>query len=177
MSGKDKGAVLSPCGTYRYHLWRRVGGPRPGAHGQSLMPGDGASGRVAFVMLNPSTADANVDDPTIRKCVGYARRWGFEWLDVVNLFALRATDPRELKLCKSRDAIGPDNDEHLLRVCTAASLVVCAWSNQGRLYNRDLRVRRLLGSVKLHRLKGNQDGSPSHPLYLRGDLTPTEWQP
>jgi hypothetical protein len=175
VTAPDKGAVLSPCGTYRYHLWRRVGGPRPGAHGQTLEPGDGAYGRVAFVMLNPSTADASVDDPTIRKCVGYARRWGYEWLDVVNLFALRATDPRRLHDRSGLVRIdGPENNEHIVRVATAAKLVVCSWGRHGALQERGAVVLEMLRHLqdRLCYLKLNKDGSPGHPLYTRGDLRP-----
>lgn len=173
VSGADKGAVLSPCGTYRYHLWRKI---ELGVteRGRRL------SGRVAFVMLNPSTADAEQDDPTIRKCIGYARRWGYEWLDVVNLFAFRATDPKELYADEHRfRLVGDDNQRHLSAVCGAASLVVCAWGKHGGHLNRGKSVRYHFGEagVKLHHLKLNGDGSPAHPLYLKGDLQPTEWLP
>jgi hypothetical protein len=90
-------AVLSDCGTYRYRLGRRW-----------------AEGPVdVWIMLNPSTADATVDDRTIRRCMEFSRRWGAGALVVGNLFALRATDPAEL--VRHPDPIGPDNDEHLTR--------------------------------------------------------------
>jgi hypothetical protein len=174
VTGKDHGAIISPCGFYRYHLWRRVGGQRPGAHGQTLMPGDGASGRCVFVMLNPSTADADRDDPTIRRCSVYARRWGFEWLDVLNIFAYRSTDPSVLP--KVPAPIGPENDRYLITVGRNA-LVVCAWGKPGALYGRGREVAAMLRDrgVKPHYLKLNGDGSPAHPLYLKSDLVPTEW--
>lgn len=177
MSTQDKGAVLSPCGTYRYHLWRRVAEERPSANPSNAGFDGYLGGRCAFVMLNPSTADANVDDPTIRKCIGYARRWGFEWLDVVNLFAFRATNPERLYDDYGTEPIGPDNDETIDRVCSEAALVVCAWGKHGGFRGRGAKVRADLRKRvrSLCYLKLNGDGSPSHPLYLKGDLTPTEW--
>jgi hypothetical protein len=168
MTGQpDKGAVFSGCGAYRYHLWRRVQmriGPRAGT-------------RVAVVMLNPSTADAELDDPTIRRCIGFARRWGFEWLDVLNIFALRSTDPT--RLYEDLAPTGPDNDRRLVAVGSGAELVVCAWGAHGSLNGRGRAVAAMLrvSGIKLHHLKLNGDGSPGHPLYLKGDLQPTEWAP
>src|SRR5438128_11131670 len=104
------GATFSRDRRYRYRLWRRW---------------DRSRAVVAFVMLSPSTADAMHDDPTIRRCVGFARAWGCGGVDVVNLFALRATDPRALR--KAADPIGPANERHLRRAVRAAGLVVLAW--------------------------------------------------
>ena len=103
------GATFSRDRRYRYRLWRRW---------------DRSRAVVAFVMLNPSTADAMHDDPTIRRCVGFARAWGFGGVDVVNLFALRATDTRALR--KAADPIGPANDRHLRRAVRSAGLIVLA---------------------------------------------------
>lgn len=107
-----RNAELSPCGLYRYWLWRKWS--------------DGGK-RVTFVMLNPSTADALMDDPTIRKCVGFAKRLGFDELFVVNLFAYRATEPKELQRVGWRIAEGPANDNHTATACMLASLVIAAW--------------------------------------------------
>ncbi|HEX2136504.1 MAG TPA: DUF1643 domain-containing protein [Microvirga sp.] len=102
-------ALFSPCGAYRYRLARRwAEGPM-----------------VAFIMLNPSTADGSIDDPTIRRCIGYAQTWGYGALAVGNLYALRATEPAELR--RARDPTGPDNDRHLEGMTRAAARVVCAW--------------------------------------------------
>lgn len=164
----DKGAVISECGTYRYHLWRKV--DQKGAKG---------IGRAVFIMLNPSTADAEQDDPTIRKCVGYARCWGFEWLDVVNLFGFRAKDPKDLvrRVDFEGGAVGPENDVHVTSVCREAQLVVCAWGAHGGLASRDMIVRGTLrgGGIKHHYLKLNGNGTPSHPLYLQSGLQPRLW--
>src|SRR5262245_11810739 len=111
-------ALISPCGQYRYHLSRVW---------------DAARLRVCYIMLNPSTADANKDDATIRRCIGYAQRWEvckgvpFGGIDVVNLYAYRATNPTALKLVA--DPIGPDNDLWLKRVCSSeeVGMIVAAW--------------------------------------------------
>src|SRR4028119_2392792 len=96
-SGREhRGAIFDPTRTYRYALWRTWDAARP---------------PVAFVLLNPSTADARRDDPTIRRCANFARTWGFGGLEVVNLFAFRATHPTDLKC--AADPVGPQNDVHL----------------------------------------------------------------
>lgn len=158
----SKSAVLSPDGLYRYTLTRELSDdPRT----------------VNFVMLNPSRADHEVDDPTATRCIGYARRWGFGRLVLTNLFALRSTDPKALR--SASDRIGPDNDRHLVEQARGASLVVCAWGNDGALGERWRRVVKLLteAGVTLHALKLTGQGRPSHPLYLPGDAVPFEWRP
>lgn len=159
--GARRGAILSSCGKYRYHLWRDF---------------DGGKGLVTFIMLNPSTADAYIDDPTIRKCSYYAQAWGFGRLGVVNLFSYRATDPKELLRVEA--PIGPDTRQQIQLAAHASDMVVCAW---GRLHKtlaaRQVDVLRLLE----HRAGGvyclglNNDGSPKHPLYLRNELQPMVW--
>lgn len=153
-------AMFSPCGRYRYRLRRQL---RP--HG----------GRVClFVMLNPSKANATDDDPTIRRCIGFARAWDFDWLKVVNLFALTATDPAEM--LRATDPVGPDNDPHLRGEAGAADLVVCAWGKHGSHLGRDRVVADLLYHYDLHCLGTNKDGSPKHPLYCRADTQPMPWR-
>lgn len=154
-------AVLSPCGLYRYRLGRTW---------------DASTARVCWVMLNPSTADASVDDPTIRRCIGFARAWGFGGLDVVNLFALRSPDPRALRT--AADPVGPENDRHILDVAGRAGLVVCAWGADGFARSR---ARSVLGSLAarglvVHRLASTREGAPAHPLYLAGGLMPVPWR-
>lgn len=145
-------AVLSPCRTYRYELWRRW----------SNAPA------CVFVGLNPSTADETNDDPTIRKCVGYAKRWGYGSLCMVNLFAFRATQPKDM--LAAADPVGPENDATLQRLARSAAIIIAAWGNDGGHLGRDKVVIEMLPA--LHCLKRNKDGSPAHPLYLRGDATP-----
>jgi len=128
---------------------------------------------VNFLMLNPSTADANVDDPTIRRCIGYARAWGYGSLVVTNLFAWRATDPKQLK--SIMDPVGPKNDRVILETARAAHMVIAAWGNHGNLHGRDDAVRRLLAEagIALHCLTVSPgSGQPAHPLYLPACLTP-----
>jgi hypothetical protein len=148
------GATLSQDGRYRYRLWRTFG----------------TGGTLCFVMLNPSTADASADDPTIRKCLGFARRLGFGGIDVVNLFAWRATDPGDLP--HVTEPIGAENDDWIVDRCKAADLVVAAWGAT-KLPNRMVErraceVRRLLSSagVTLQCLGCSQEGAPRHPLML-----------
>lgn len=132
--------------------------------------GDGAT--VTFVMLNPSTADATTDDPTIRRCIRFATTWGFGRLEVVNLYALRATDPAEL-WCAA-DPVGPDNDTHLARAMATADLVVAAWGAR-RPPGHAERVDLVLGRASVHCLGRNRDGSPRHPLYVPAGTPPTPW--
>ena len=117
----------------------------------------------------------SVDDPTIRKVMTYSRRWSFAELTVVNLFALRSTDPRALK--GHRDPVGPENDAHLLAAARRADAVVCAWGNHGVLLGRSERVGAMLADagVEARCLRISGTGQPWHPLYLPGDIKPIEW--
>jgi hypothetical protein len=126
---RDRGAFID--GVYRYSLWRHLG--------------DGP-GRVLFVMLNPSTADETTDDPTIRRCATFATGWGYGHLEVCNLFAYRAIDPRQLR--RVGDPVGPLNDSMIARADV---------------------VMGLLRSSTVYCVGTTRDGFPRHPLYLRGD--------
>jgi hypothetical protein len=160
----DRGAVFSPCGRYRYRLWRATGAPR-----------DRRDRRVLWVMLNPSTADADRDDATIRRVIGFSRRWGYWRLDVCNLFAWRATDPAELTTVA--DPVGPENDGHIVQACETAADVILAWGGcmPPRFGNRPLAVLRLLNRP-LHCLGRTQAGQPAHPLRLPNDLDTMPWE-
>ncbi|MFL5328252.1 MAG: DUF1643 domain-containing protein [Gemmataceae bacterium] len=145
-------AQFSRCGRYRYRLTRHWGvGPR-----------------VTFVMLNPSTADAERNDPTIRKCIGFAQRWGCGRLQVVNLFALRATSPAELR--RVSDPVGPRNRGMIERVLAEpGGIVVCAWGVHGQLMEQGDKVAAWLehiGNRELMCLGRTSAGHPRHPLYL-----------
>jgi hypothetical protein len=160
----NRGAVLSECGRYRYRLWRHWG--------------DGDA-RVCFLMLNPSTADANVDDQTIRKCIGFARQWGqqscnpvYGAIDVVNLFAWRSTDPKGL--LDVADPVGPDNDATIRLVLANAQRIVYAWGRHsprvralvsGRLAHLAW-VGRTMPGFEIVTLGRCADGSPRHPVML-----------
>jgi len=126
-------------------------------------------------MLNPSTADASRLDPTVRRCAGFATTWGAGALEVTNLFALRATDPNELRSAEA--PIGEGNDEAILAGALAADLVVCGWGIHGSLGDRHHDVLMLLfgAGVQPTVLGLTKDGHPRHPLYLRGDLLPTSF--
>jgi len=162
-----RSAVFSPCGQYRYRLTR------------SWARGDVPSFSVTFVMLNPSVASHEIDDPTIRRCMGFARAWGAEKMDVVNLFGWRATDPRALR--KVASPIGPENEIFVLQTAKLADRVVCAWGTSGGKLGKERAARlvRVLGdcSISLSTLGLTQDGTPRHPLYLAGDLVPQPWKP
>jgi len=125
------------------------------------------------VGLNPSRADATVDDPTLRRCIGFARSWGFSGLRLANLFAWRAPDPRALG--RLQDPVGPEADRWLVRLADGADLVLAAWGNGGRLGGRSQAVLRLLPA--LHVLRLTQAGEPAHPLYLPAALQPQPWSP
>ncbi len=146
-------ACISPCGTYRYRLNRTW---------------DETRGRVVWVMLNPSSADAEQDDPAIRRCVGFARAWGYGAIEVVNLFAARCTYPKELR--KFPDAVGPDNDQHIQDAVrnSEARLVIAAWGRDPYALTRAMQVKRLIRScgVVLQCLGMTKNGRPKHPLYL-----------
>lgn len=157
------GAVISMDQKYRYRLDRVW---------------DEGKGHSVFIMLNPSTADAELDDPTIRRCKGFARAWGYGGLIVVNLFAYRETDPRYLAAVG--DPIGPENDQHIIAAVThpRTALVVAAWGNRGSLYGRSQWVRHLIESrgVTVCVLRFTSKGEPWHPLYLPASITPSAWR-
>lgn len=152
-------ADLSTCGKYRYHLTREWG-----FGGRTML----------FVMLNPSTADAMQDDPTIRRCMRFAKDAGFDGIGVVNLFAYRATDPDELK--RGGDIIGRANDVTIVNAARKASCVVLAWGAHGDAYKqrvRDVVVKLTVAcSSSLNHLGLTASGQPKHPLYLPSTARP-----
>lgn len=149
----DRGADLSPCGTYRYDLWRRWS--------------DGPW--ALWIMLNPSTADADMDDPTIRRCRGFSQAWGYGGLAVVNLFAYRATDPAELT--KAGDPDGPLNVNTIWRWLKddRTSAVVAAWgASWEKVGKHRLNVEGLAAHAghDVFCLGTTKAGHPRHPLYV-----------
>jgi hypothetical protein len=131
----------------------------------------GGQGQILFIGLNPSTADHEWDDPTIRRCVRFARDWGFNSMAIVNLFAFRSTDPALLKLLP--DPIGPRNDYWIKRYHSAAQLSVACWGNEGSLRQRASSVSAALG--ELYCIKHNDSRQPAHPLYLGAERRPIPW--
>ena len=151
------GAIFSPCRKYRYALWRQWDAGRPDC---------------AFIGLNPSTADEIVLDPTLRRCKGYAQDWGYGGIVMLNLFAYRATDPKDMKA--QLDPVGPENDDYIWAITDAIHMVVCAWGAHGSYQQRDESVIVTI-QADMHALALTKDGHPRHPLYLKKDLRPRKW--
>jgi hypothetical protein len=159
----DRDASFSNDGRYRWTLSR--------GWGDLLKPW------VGWIMLNPSTADASIDDPTIRRCMGYAKRWGYAGIHVANLFAYRATEPAEL--LKAEDPIAPPgqiemHDALLLDMFSVCPVIIAAWGTHGAYMNRGKQVFEMFTAkqIPLYCLRMSKDGHPCHPLYLPADLTP-----
>ncbi|PIQ96371.1 MAG: hypothetical protein COV67_09900 [Nitrospinae bacterium CG11_big_fil_rev_8_21_14_0_20_56_8] len=131
---------------------------------------------VHFIMLNPSTADAEKNDPTVERCQRFALRWGFGGLHVGNLFAFRSTLPENLKT--HPDPVGPGNNRTLLYRARRAARVVCAWGNHGKHLDRAETVRALLRKhgIPLHVLRITRQGEPGHPLYLPKHSSIYPWE-
>lgn len=152
------GAQFSPCGLYRYSLERQWSGVNSDA-------------RVVYIMLNPSTADAQQDDATIRVCMGRARRLGYSGITVVNLFALRATDPKVM-LAHPHPISDPGdpgrNEWEITAAIHCRDMVICAWGRHGGHLRRDEAVLEALRhrDIKPWALKLNADGRPAHPLRI-----------
>lgn len=151
-----RSAEISECGRYRWALYRSWSG--------------GTKGIVCFIMLNPSKADGSIDDPTIRRCIAFAMAWGYSGMVIVNLFALRSTDPKEL--WKENNPMGgARNDSEILGAVEGSNLTVAAWGTK-MPYRRDWEVEKLLKGQPIHCLKKSKNGSPVHPLYQPANLTP-----
>lgn len=148
-----KDAKLSKCRRYRYALWRRWDASQP---------------YVMFIGLNPSVADEKEDDPTLRRCINFAKSWGYGGVCMANLFAFRATDPDVM--LAAPDPVGKDNDKWLSKLAKDAGLVVAAWGNLGAHLNRSVIVKSSL--TNLHCLKLNKSGEPAHPLYQPSSSKP-----
>lgn len=162
------GAHFSPCRTYRYALWRTW---------------DAESGHVMFIGLNPSTADETADDPTIRRCIAFAKAWGYGGVYMLNLFALRATDPKDM--LRAKDPDGPENLNWLAEYHERAGKTIAAWGVHGSHRYQDFTVSRLprVGPHAKSRYVGDdlwclgrtKDGYPRHPLYVKGDVEPVRF--
>lgn len=131
------------------------------------------AGYALFIGLNPSTADETTDDPTIRRCMGFARAWGYQALCMANLFAYRATKPSDMM--GADDPIGPENDHTLATLSKDAGVVIAAWGNHGSFLGRDQAVTRLIS--QFHCLRLTDSGNPAHPLYLPAGLSPVTYRP
>lgn len=141
-------ARFSDCRRYRYELWRKW---------------DDSKRYAMFIGLNPSTADEDTDDPTIRRCVQFAKDWGFGALCMTNLFAFRATNPRDM-FAEEFPIGGHENDLALRSLADGAGVVIAAWGVHGIHQERNTDVMKML--PKLHCLGLSDDGHPRHPLYM-----------
>ena len=148
-------AIFSDCRQYRYTLHRRIGLE---------------SEICNFIMLNPSTADEEKSDPTVTRCISFAKRWGYGILCVTNIFALRSTDPSILPSCL--DPVGPDNNHWIDAMARQADKVIVAWGNWGATNGRSLEIRHMLADVPLYYLTLTNQGEPGHPLYLPSSTIP-----
>src|SRR3546814_595461 len=158
----SRSADLSPDGRYRYLLSRTL----------STLTG---SGTCVFIMLNPSTADHQIDDQTIRQCLGFTDVWGYSRLIVANLFAWRATLPKDMYA--AIDPVGVDNDRWIFSAARNADRIVCAWGAHGKHRDRGQDVAGMLrgDGFALHHLGLTANGQPRHPLYLKRDTALEEW--
>ena len=147
----EKGAVISKCQNYRYALWRTWDSSKP---------------IITFVGLNPSTADHECDDPTIKRCINFAKSWGAGGIYMVNLFAYRATRPEDM--IQQDDPIGAENDHYLQVVLEKSEKIIACWGNWGIHQSRSDRVKNLL-LEKLYYFELNKTGEPKHPLYVHAE--------
>lgn len=156
-------SVFSPCRKYRYclwRIWRNIAAPK----------------YALWCLCNPSTADDDDLDPTLRRCQDFSQRWDFDAMCIVNAFGFRATDPADMRAAD--DPCGEDNDYWIARLATDASLSIAGWGTIGAHLNRPEAIRVLFNSIgkPLHCLNINADGSPQHPLFVRADVKPKPWK-
>jgi hypothetical protein len=155
---RSSSALFSDCKKYRYTLVREF---------------DFKDGMLNFIMLNPSTATEEFNDPTVSRCENITIGLGFKYMAVTNIFAFRATDPADMYKM-GIDAIGLNNDSAILDIAKRSKMIICAWGNHGEFLERGNKIRELLqkNKISIHALKLNAGGHPAHPLYLRKDLKP-----
>ena len=149
----EKKAIISKDKIYRYKLSRTWDSTKP---------------TILFIGLNPSIADENIDDPTITRCINFAKDWGYGTLLIANLFAFRSTYPKDIYLID--DPIGKDNDHYLLECVTQSDLIVACWGNNGTYMNREKVITELVPN--LYCLQKNKNGTPHHPLRPPRNIHP-----
>ena len=157
--GTRSEALYSRCGQYRYRLTRAWG----------------AGPVLVWIMLNPSTATEERNDPTIARCEGRARRGGFGGVEILNLFAFRATRPADLR--QVGDPVGPGNGAVVLEGAARAGMILCGWGVHGALQGEGARMRSALldRGLVLHTLGLTKAGHPRHPLYVGNAVVPQFW--
>ena len=153
-------AVFSDCRKYRYALWRRWEMEHP---------------LILFIGLNPSTADETKNDPTIRRCINFAKDWGYGGVMIANLFAFRSTSPEIMK--QQKDPIGKENDLWIGKLADASQSVIAAWGNHGIYLSRGFDVMELLrkSGKPIFHLGISKTGQPKHPLYISYEILPKIW--
>lgn len=156
-------AIYTDCEQYRFILtrkWSKTG-----------------QRHIAFIGLNPSTATEYQNDPTVARCINYAKAWGYDSMTMLNAFGYRSTDPKGLK--SVADPNGKGNDRYILKECRTADFILLCWGTHAALNNRSEELLKKLRTLDkpLHCLKLTQAGLPSHPLYLRKDLKPIIYKP
>ncbi len=155
-----RGAVMSPCETYRYKLWRIWDTQKPA---------------VLFIMLNPSTADGKEDDATVRRCINFAKAWGYGGLYIGNLYGYRTKSPKILWAANNNkiDIVGPRNNEYIAEMARHASIIIYAWGTHGiGAFHQREKIKQFIGDKTPHCLYILGSGMPGHPLYLPKNLTP-----
>ena len=153
----QSGAVITD--NYRYLLWREW---------------DSSNKTISFIMLNPSRADAEVNDPTITRCINFAKSWGYGRLEVVNLFAYRTPHPSLLK--QAAEPIGKHNERYIIESVEKSDRIILAWGNHGTWRKQDLYTLELLKNyTHLYSLGITKKGCPRHPLYLRSNIKPQKY--
>jgi len=159
-NGWVSSARYSPCEIYRYTLQRVWEPEKP---------------LVSFIGLNPSTATEVENDPTVRRCIGYALAWGYGGMRMLNAFGLRSTDPRGLK--QIDDPVGPENDRWLRDMTKDVALTVACWGVHAEWNGRHQQILKLMRTANrtIHCLGVTLAGYPKHPLYLKSSLQPTEF--
>jgi hypothetical protein len=150
----ERDAVISDCGKYRYNLWRRW------SAGERI---------IGWCMLNPSTADALVDDPTVRRCIGFSQDWGYDAMVIVNKYAYRATEPWVLQTID--DPYGPQNGDYLYGAVNLCERIMCAWG----IHGGNTAPIQLAAHARLYHLGRTKGGCPKHPLYLPKTTQPELW--
>ncbi|MEA1011135.1 DUF1643 domain-containing protein [Bacillus cereus] len=153
-------ALFDDSKTYRYSL-ERIWDPH--------------KERVLFIMLNPSSANQDSEDATSKRCFNFAKGLGFGSLEIVNLFAYIATNREELLQVSKEDAIGPENENHVIRALNRADMVIAAWGENCKYHNRHKDIHELFQGYHLHCLGKTRDGFPRHPLYLSKDSQPMDY--
>lgn len=150
-------ATFSPGREHRYHLLR--------LWDVSVKP----LKLCMFIGLNPSTADEKQDDPTVRRCVAFAKRLGCHGMHMMNIFAYRATDPDVMK--RAFDPVGEDNDDWLRVIALDSAFTIACWGVHGQHLSRGVQVKRILSKItpSLCCFGMTKDGHPKHPLYLKAD--------